>query len=87
MPFYSCRGTMISSTITIHVAEGFVASMDKYSVIGTWPLRTICGFNMDYGEERNAWYKGHQSLGTGNTQPCTKCFSHPDMPLILLGAI
>jgi hypothetical protein len=78
---------MISSTITVHVAEGFSKAMSNHGVIGTWPLRTICGFNMDYGEERNAWYNGQQSLQSDYTQPCTKCFSHPDMPLILLGAI
>lgn len=71
----------------VHVAEGFVASMDKYKVIGTWPLTPICGFNMDYGRDQHDFYKGHQSLEHSWAEPCVECFSHPDMPLILLGAL
>lgn len=72
----------MSKTI-VHVAVGFVKANDDYGVVGTWPLTPICGKPEHINEE---YYKGHYSL-EGNVEPCVECFSHPDMPLILLGAL
>lgn len=69
--------------MVVHVAVGFSTKRSEEAA-GLWPLRPICGGRMSGFA---IFYKGHQSLAPDNAEPCVKCFEHPDMPLILLGAI